>query len=786
MVGRGPPYSGPNETRPRYTAAMPAAVAAESELLADLTPEQRAAVTATEGPVLILAGAGSGKTRVLTRRVAHLIEQGVEPHAILAITFTNKAAAEMRKRVEDATGRRLRDWGRLHHDGPTICTFHSLCLRVLRHYGDILGVPRNFTIFDTSDQNRLMKAALKELDVSTTNFPPAKVLATVSNAKNALATAEEFASAASDFFQRTVARAFLKYEQLKAKNEALDFDDLILRTVTGLRDRPDVLKELQERFVYLHIDEYQDTNRAQYVLAHVLADRHKNLCVVGDPDQSIYAWRGADLRNILDFEQDYPDATVVRLERNYRSTATILATADALIQNNTERKEKKLVPHHEGGEKVTLLACQDEHDEAQQVAERMKALKESAGFDWSDMAIFYRMNSLSRVVEAAMRSAKIPYQIARGTEFYSRKEIKDTLAYLRVIANPADEVSLLRIVNTPTRGIGDASVKSVQAFAVAKGIGVWEAMTRVEEVGNVSTRGVGSMLKFVAMIEGWRARSEKVAAGLRPADEREAAPALFTESEDDDHNLAELVTRVIRDSGLEAHYRKAGDDEQQQVENMLELASAAADFSDGRLAEGESATLEDFLNDVALMSDTDRFEGNGGAVTLMTLHAAKGLEFPVVAMLGLEEGCLPHSRARDSLREMEEERRLAFVGITRAQRRLFLSRAQYRTMRGVRERTVPSPFLNEIPEEHVETIDRTGLAGLGGEVRSQQREQMYGVGDKLAGRFAVGQRVRHPAFGAGKIVELSGGSNAKATIVFDRVGKKVLILEYAASKLSSA
>ena len=767
---------------------MPTAVAAEPELLADLTPEQRAAVTATEGPVLILAGAGSGKTRVLTRRVAHLIEQGVEPFAILAITFTNKAAAEMRRRVEEATGRRLRDWGRLHHDGPTICTFHSLCLRILRHYGEILGVPRNFSIFDTGDQGRLMKQALKELDVSTTNFPPAKVLAAVSNAKNALATADEFASAASDFYQRTVARAFLKYEQLKAKNEALDFDDLILRVVLGLRDRPDVLRELQERFLYLHIDEYQDTNRAQYVLAHVLAERHKNLCVVGDPDQSIYAWRGADLRNILDFEKDYPDATVVRLERNYRSTATILATADALIKNNTERKEKRLVPHHEGGEKVTLLACQDEHDEAQQVAERMRKLKESAGFEWSDMAIFYRMNSLSRVVEGAMRSAKIPYQIARGTEFYARKEIKDTLAYLRVIANPADEVSLSRVINTPTRGIGDASVKAVQAFGVARGIGLWEAMTRVEEVPAVSSRGITSMLKFAAMIERWRVRSEKVAAGLRPAVDGEDAPELFTES-DEDRTLPALVTRVIRESGLEAHYRKAGgggDDEQQQVENMLELASAAADFSDARLAEGESATLEDFLNEIALMSDTDRFEGNGGAVTLMTLHAAKGLEFPVVAMLGLEEGCLPHSRARDSLREMEEERRLAFVGITRAQQKLFLSRAQYRTMRGVRERTVPSPFLQEIPEEHLETIDRTGLAGLDGHARQQQRDQMYGVGDKLASRFAVGQRVRHPAFGAGKILELSGGSNAKATIDFDRAGRKTLILEYAASKLTSA
>jgi DNA helicase-2/ATP-dependent DNA helicase PcrA len=758
-------------------------------LVDDLTPEQQEAVTTTEGPLLILAGAGSGKTRVLTRRVAYLCAQGVEANKILAITFTNKAAGEMKARVVNATGRRIRDFGRLDHDGPTICTFHSLCLRTLRHYGDILNVPRNFTIFDTGDQQRLMKQALKELDVSSTNFPPNKVLAAVSNAKNALATAPEFASAASDFYQRTVARAYLRYEQLLRDNDGVDFDDLILRTVLGLRDRQDVLAEMQERFQYLHIDEYQDTNRAQYILAHVLAASHKNLCVVGDPDQSIYAWRGADLRNILDFENDYPDATVVRLERNYRSTATILAAADSLIKNNVERKEKRLIADKGDGEKITLLACQDEQDEAREVAERLVEANK-AGTSWSDMAIFYRMNSLSRVVEAALRREKIPYQIARGVEFYNRREIKDTLAYLRCIANPKDEVSLLRVLNTPTRGIGDASVKSVQAFAVSHGLGLWDALARVDEVDGVSTRGRGSIGKFVSMIEGFRRIADALAAAseraLAPADEVAAGEThLMFAEQADVHSLPGLVTKVVADSGLEKHHRVPGEEEQPQLENIGELVSAAAEYEAERREEDLAASLTDFLHQVALVSDTDRFEGNGGAVTLMTLHAAKGLEFPVVAMLGLEEGCLPHSRARDSLAELEEERRLAFVGITRAQAKLYLSRAQHRTARGIRERTVPSPFLQEIPEELVETVDRTGVSDLGYS-REQQAATMLTRGDKLAGRFVIGQRVRHPAFGAGKVIDLTGGTNAKATVHFDKVGRKTLVLEYVVGKLVPA
>ena len=766
----------PNNPRPRYTARVPDA----TDLLADLTDEQRRAVTTTEGPLLILAGAGSGKTRVLTRRVAHLIAQGVDPASILAITFTNKAAGEMRNRVVSATGRRIRDFGRLAHDGPTICTFHSLCLRVLRHYGEILGVPRNFTIYDTADQRGLMKQALKEIDVSGENFPPAKVLAMVSNAKNSLATARDFAAATNDFFQRTVARAYLKYEELLAKNAAVDFDDLILRVVLGLRDRPDVLRELQGRFAYLHIDEYQDTNRAQYVLAHVLAEAHGNLCVVGDPDQSIYAWRGADLRNILDFENDYPNATVVRLERNYRSTARILAVADSLIKHNVERKEKSLIAHHGSGEKIEVLHCQDEHDEARQIADRYVKMKDSEEHGWADMAIFYRMNSLSRVIEGELLKRKVPYQIVRGTEFYGRKEIKDTLAYLRVVANPSDEVSLLRIVNTPTRGIGGASVKAAQAFAAARGIGLWEALGRVEEVAGVSARGKVAVGRFVAMIERFQQLAAETAGQWAPSAGAGDGEQLFENTGDQEgvKTLHSLVKKVVVESGLEAHYVKNGDEEGSELDNIGELMSAASEYEAERLEAGEHPNLADWLMQLALVSDVDAMRDAGGAVTLMTLHAAKGLEFPVVAVVGLEEGCLPHSRARDSLRELEEERRLAFVGITRAERRLLLSRAQVRTVRGMRERTVPSPFLKELPDEHLIETDRTGLSDL--------PTTSYGRPDASPNvRFKVGQRVRHTMFGLGQVTAVDGGSDPKLTIRFAQAGEKRIVLAYALDKLAA-
>jgi len=734
------------------------------QLLDDLTEAQREAVTHVDGPLLIIAGAGSGKTRVITRRVAYLIGQGIPAASVLAITFTNKAAGEMKERVGVVLGRNLRDFGRLDQPWPTICTFHSLCLRVLRHYAERIGLAPNFSVFDTSDQNKLIKEALKALDISSTNFAPSAVHATISNAKNQLADAAAFAQASGDFYQRTVARVFTKYDQLLKQNNALDFDDLMLRTAYAFREHPDLLLELQDRFHYLLIDEYQDTNHAQYVIAHALAMKHRNVCVVGDPDQSIYAWRGANIANILEFERDYPDAKVVRLEQNYRSTKTILAIASKLIAHNVRRKEKALWTENAAGEPALLYLCQDEHDEAAVVTRELRELNEKHGVPWSHMAVFYRMNSLSRVMEESLFKAKVPYQIARGVEFYNRKEIKDVLAYLRVVANPNDEVSLDRIVNVPPRGLGDSSMKLVAAHAVAHGLSLFDAL---EQAGagagpGVSSRAANAAKSFVALVRRWRAMAGGEVAEGSDIFQSAKGP------------VQAVMEDVVRTSGLEAMLQKAGDDEQAELNNVNELISSAAEYD----RDNPEGSLQEYLANVSLVSDADHMKGAGGAVTLMTLHAAKGLEFPVVVMIGLEEGVLPHSRARGNLDELEEERRLCFVGITRAQERLVLTKAQYRTFRGMRERTVTSPFLNEMPPEYLRVIDRTGLESLGDrdEERTVERDRAHG----LAGQFRRGQKVRHPTFGVGHIAEVSDmGQHTRAVVEFERAGRKTLILQYA-------
>jgi DNA helicase-2/ATP-dependent DNA helicase PcrA len=718
-----------------------------AHLLDDLTAEQQRAVTHVDGPLLIIAGPGSGKTRVITRRVAYLIQQGIIPNAILAITFTNKAAGEMKQRIGATSDRPLRDFGQLDQPWPMICTFHSLCLRILRHYATRIGLPANFSIFDSADQTRILKDAMKTLEISSTNFSPGTVHGTISNAKNQLITADAYAQTAGDHYTRTVARIYTKYQKLLEQNNALDFDDLLLRTTLSFREHPDILKELQDRFQYLLIDEYQDTNHVQYVLAHALALRHRNMCVVGDPDQSVYAWRGADIRNILDFEKDYPDATVVRLEQNYRSTKTILQIASAVIANNTQRKKKELWTENRQGGKARLLLCQDEYDEANSIVAELKQHND-AGKTWSEMAIFYRMNALSRVLENALLQASIPYQIARGVEFYGRKEIKDVLAYLRTIANPADEVSLERIINTPTRGIGDATVRQLQTYAIGKGVSLFDALKVAREVGGISTRGLNAIESFVKLVESWRSGQY--------------------------NSIRLLMEDVVKRSGLEAALRKQGEKEQEEMANVDQLITAAAEFD----AQNENGTLQDYLAQVSLVSDIDHLSDSGGAVTLMTLHAAKGLEFPVVAMVGLEEGCLPHARARGNPIEMEEERRLCFVGITRAEEHLLLSKAAYRTLRGLRERTVTSPFLMEIPQECLEVVDHTGLS-FGSRGR-ELRERAALEHDHASTRFKVGQLVRHPTFGLGRIQDIADmGSQTRAVIQFNAAGKKTLILEYA-------
>ncbi len=754
-----------------------------TDLLRDLTPPQKEAVTHVDGPLLVVAGAGSGKTRVLTRRVAYLIAQGVPPSAILAITFTNKAAGEMRQRVGDVTGRPVRDFGRLNDFQPTICTFHSLCLRILRHYAPAVGMPANFTIYDTADQSKVIKDSLKALDIGSTNFSPGTVLGTISNAKNQLLTAADFAREAGDFYAKTVARVYTKYQETLDANAAVDFDDLLMKVVLGFKKDPQMLRELQERYQYVLIDEYQDTNHAQYTLARALTMRHKNLCVVGDPDQSIYAWRGADIKNILDFESDFPDAVTVRLEQNYRSTKTILHLASTLIANNSERKDKTLWTENDDGLKAPLVLCQDEQDEARQVAEWLEERNKQDGVSWDEMAIFYRMNSLSRVMEDALRRASIPYIIARGVEFYNRKEIKDVLAYLKAVANAADDVSLARILNVPARGISSATEKSLAAFALSEGLSLDAALRRAEEIDGLSTRAVASCGEFAGLLDRWR-RLATVQAAEAPASvpvdaatgemfPDEAAADLVVVPDDDDPDrpkgtIQRVMEDVVRRSGLEAFFKKADPDAEKEVPNVNELISAAAEYD----AMHPDGTLADYLSAVSLVSDTDAMKGGGGAVTLMTLHAAKGLEFPVVAMIGLEEGILPHSRARTNPADLEEERRLAFVGITRCERRLMLTKANYRTMRGVRERTVTSPFLNELPPESLEVIDRTGLAGI---------ERYSGTSSNGGGRSSsglrIGTKVRHPAFGVGTVAEVSERSgDVRLVVHFATKGKKTLLM----------
>jgi len=717
-------------------------------ILADLTETQRQAVTHTEGPLLVVAGAGSGKTRVITRRVAYLLSLGVQPNSILAITFTNKAAGEMKTRIAGLMDRPLRDFGRLEQPWPMICTFHSLGLRILKHYAPLADLPPNFTVYDESDQ-QLIKDAMKAAELSAVNYPASRVQYAISEAKNRLLTPEAYAQAVHKFPETYYARAYKHYQKALDHNKAVDFDDLLMRPAHLFRDHPDVLRQLQQRFMYILIDEYQDTNHAQYVVAHALALAHRNICVVGDPDQSIYAWRGADIRNILEFEKDYPDAKIVKLEQNYRSTKVILEIASGLIAHNRKRKKKRLFTENPAGERARLLLTENEHAEAQAITQQFKQLKEE-GFPWNQMAVLYRINAMSRVMEDALRRAGIPYRIARGVDFYHRKEIKDVLAYLRVMANPFEELSLARIVNVPPRGIGAGSIGHMQARALDQGWTLWHTLENIDQVASVSPKAVKAVKQLVSSIESWRAL----------ADARGDARI----------SVRDLIDRVVEESGIETYYKKVGGEEKAELYNINELISSAAQFDD----ENPQGTLEDYLNQVSLISDIDMLE-ESGAVTLMTLHAAKGLEFPVVAIIALEEGSLPHARVQDHPDQLEEERRLCFVGITRARQRLILSRAARRTIRGVSGPTVPSRFLAELPSDVIETIDSSGDFGD----RDAQRLQAEMESQELAEEFYPGQMVRHAIFGIGRILDISAaGQFTRAVVQFKRAGQKTLILQY--------
>ena len=722
----------------------------DEQLMEDLTDAQRQAATHVDGPLLIIAGAGSGKTRVITRRVAYLLSLGIPPSSILAITFTNKAANEMKTRVSSLLDRPLRDFGRLDQPWPIICTFHSLGLRILKHYATRIGLQPNFSIFDTSDQQRLIKQAIELSNLSTVNYAAPHAHSIISDAKNKLITVDVFTKTHTDFPGPNYARIYKHYQQLLTQNNALDFDDLLLMTAHAFRDHPDILRELQDRFQYILIDEYQDTNHAQYIAAHAIAQRHRNIAVVGDPDQSIYAWRGADIQNILDFEKDYPDAKVVKLEQNYRSTQRILDIASALISRNTQRKEKRLWTENPQGDPATLFFCADERDEALTIARHLQELHRQ-GISYSQMAIFYRINALSRVMEDALRRSAIPYRIARGVDFYHRKEIKDVLSYLRVIVNPDDEISLSRIINTPARGISDNTLKQLQVHALSNQSTLCQTLQNAHTMPALSARAQSSICSFLKILHRWQ-NAHGAATGLRV-----------------------LLEDVIKSSGYEEYLKKNADQEKTELANVNELISAAAQFEQ----ENPEATLEDYLSQVALVSDVDTLADNGGAVTLMTLHAAKGLEFPVVAIIALEDGVLPHARVREYPDQLEEERRLCFVGITRAQQHLIISRAASRTIRGLRESTIPSRFLSELPPEHLQIIDATSPDSAETAL-TPQRVQAKLESSRYSRQFHRGQRVRHPSFGVGRITDLANmGAQTRAVIQFDRAGRKTLILQYA-------
>jgi len=668
----------------------------------------------------------------VTRRAAYLAYTVAAARDILAITFTNKAAKEMQDRMRalGVTG------------GMTVCTFHALCARLLREYCDRAGVPRNFTIFDRDDRRKLIKAAIEQCDLSTTNWTPSRIDQIISRAKNAMLTPEGFLDAAGDWSAQTITRIYTQYEELLAKMGGLDFDDLLMRVAILLERDGELCAALEERYRYVLIDEYQDTNVAQYKMARLLTAKRQNICATGDPDQSIYGWRGANIENILSFERDYPSAKVVRLEQNYRSTKRVLAAADALISENVQRKEKTLWTENEAGPTVRAFEVETADEEAGFVAQDVTRQLRN-GNTANDIAVFYRINSLSRVLEEAFLREGVAYQIARGVEFYSRKEIKDILAYLRVLVNPADEVALLRIINTPTRGIGSTTINRLVEVARSSQRTVHSVLTGDDDL-SVLGRSAAKVRTFAELLK-----------QLGAALDLPAAQALET---------------VLGQSGLRALYNHDAGMDDAPINNINELVSAATEFQ----SDNPEATVLDWLEHTALLSDIDAMRDESGAVTLMTLHAAKGLEFPSVYIVGLEEGMLPFRRREDDDCDEEEERRLLFVGMTRAQKRLTLSHARYRMLRGVSERTVGSPFLMELPRDQIEWIGAES-----GPKRPKRKSNAGHLPDDIA-QWSVGTLVKHPSHGLGRVMSLHrGAKRTHAEVQFQDGMRKSWVLEFA-------
>lgn len=738
----------------------------ESPLLDGLNPTQREAVLYGDGPLLLFAGAGSGKTRVLTHRIAHLIlERGVRPRNVLAVTFTNKAAREMRDRLEKlvGTGATKELWAG---------TFHSTCARLLRERGETIGLPRDFVVYDDDDQITLIKECLHQLNLDDRQYAPRAVLSFISRAKEKLIDPEHFKEHFHGFFENVVARIYTLYQEKLTLNHALDFDDLIGKAVRMLQQREDVREHYQNKFKYVLVDEYQDVNMAQYKLTQLLSDGTRNICIVGDDDQSVYGWRGADIEIILGFEADYPDAQIIKLEQNYRSTKTILEAAYAVVSRNRGRKDKKLWTDNPDGDAVMVWEAMNEQEEAVYVAQVIREALEEGTRRYSDFAILYRTNAQSRVLEEAFINWKIPYQIVGGVRFYERREIKDIMAYLRLIHNPYDSVSLKRIVNVPARGIGATSWARIEEAAQNRGVSLWDAVADLDGI-ELKPSIKKAVQGFTALIASLRSRREKL-------------------------TITKLVEAVIEETG----YKKLLESEktveaQSRLENIQELSTVTLQFE----MTSEDPTLRGFLEQTALIADIDSLGGQGAdAVVMMTLHSAKGLEFPEVFLIGLEESIFPHFRSLQDDKSLEEERRLAYVGITRAQNKLHLTFAARRTIFGNIQINPPSRFVRDIPLEHLAVPAGGRIPGF---ARSRQRElnsysggvatkpKPVGVGSASSGSgagiksagappFKPGEKVKHAVFGQGVVVGCTGtGDEAQVTVAFPNVGVKKLVAGYA-------
>ena len=736
-------------------------------LLAGLNPQQQKAVIHQGAPLLVVAGAGSGKTRVLTRRISYLMAaREVRPYEILAITFTNKAAGEMKERVTELVGPVAKSmW---------VSTFHSACVRLLRQEIERLGYSTSFSIYDSADSQKLISRVMETLNLDAKRYPPRQFQALISNAKNELQTPYQYLSAAQNQFETIVADVYTMYEKRLQQANALDFDDLIMKTVQVLQQFPEAKARFRSRFRHILVDEYQDTNHAQYMLVKELTGAEGDgfplaeLCVVGDADQSIYGFRGATIRNILQFEVDYPNAATVLLEQNYRSTQNILNAANAVITQNESRKEKNLWSDAGAGAPLIGYVAESEYDEAEFIRSEIRSLQDMGHSNPGDTAVFYRTNAQSRIFEEIFMRAAIPYKVVGGLRFYERKEVKDLLAYLRVLANPNDEVSLRRIINFPKRGIGDRALEEVELFAVAQGISFWHALLRVTEATAVPNKAAHSIGEFTAMLT-----------ALAVLVEAKTKPSVIIEA-------------VLEQSGLLTELEASTDPQDEvRVENLKELVSASMEYEERpfeELGEDEEISLTGFLEKVSLVADADEIpdgEDHGGVVTLMTLHTAKGLEFPTVFLTGMEDGIFPHARTLDDPKEIEEERRLAYVGLTRAEKRLYISRAEYRLTFGTPKYNPGSRFLDEIPSELIEwkneikSKSSSGSSGL--RRRTATAPPPRATGKKSSAMvLEVGQRVSHDTFGLGTVVAIGGeGDKSEATINFGQYGEKRLLLRYA-------